>query len=367
MHTLRTGEPAFTHVFGQDVFAYMEERPELSAAFNDAMTTFSQQQAPVIANSFDFSRFGVIADVGGGHGYLLSAILRANPAASGVLFDQPHVIAGARSMLQGAGLSDRVVLVGGDFFCEVHEGADAYVLKTVLHDWSDADAEAILRRVRSAIGDRREARLLLIESVIRPGNAWDLGKLIDIEMLVTVGGRERTDEEWRTVLERANFEIVAVSPTIPPLSIIQVVCQAWRLRSEVEVLSRDPDRGNPTSMRQGRGSGFTGRSQCGCLRCGASVRAGLKEAIDVSWSRTRVKRRKASFGWVSWPPAAMPGSCRSQGRIGDVIAAKTQRLTLGDLPGSGRQAGRPKNEQTTVDGPAEVGGSRTTGRRGNAR
>jgi hypothetical protein len=146
------------------------------------------------------------------------------------------------------------------------------------------------------------------------------------------------------------------------------VCQAWRLRSEVEVLSRGPDWGNPTSMRQGRGPEFTGRSQCGLfMRCGASVRAGLKEAIGVSWSRTRVKRRKASFGWVSWPPAAMPGSCWSRGRIGDVIAAKSQRLTLGDLPGSGRKAGMPEEEGTEADGPAEVGGSRTTGRRGNVR
>ena len=145
------------------------------------------------------------------------------------------------------------------------------------------------------------------------------------------------------------------------------VCWAWRLRSEVEVLSWDPDRGNPTSMRQGRGSEFTGRSQCGCLRCGASVRTGLKEAVGVSWLRTRVKRRKASFGWVSWPPAAMPCSCRSRGRIGDVIAAKSQRLTPGGLLGSGLLAGRPENERTTVDGPVEVGGSRTTGRRGNAR
>jgi len=94
-------------------------------------------------------------------------------------------------------------------------------------------------------------------------------------------------------------------------------------------------------MRQGRGPEFTGRSQCGCVRCGASVRAGLKEAVGVSWSRTRVKRRKASLGWVSWPPAAMPGSCRSRGRIGDVIAAKSQRLTPGDLLGSGWLAGRP--------------------------
>ena len=120
-------------------------------------------------------------------------------------------------------------------------------------------------------------------------------------------------------------------------------------------------------MRQGRGSEFTGRPAGGCLRWRASVRAGLKEAVDVSWSRTRVKRRKASFGWVSWPPAAMPGSCRSLGRIGDVIAVKSQRLTPGDLLGSGRLGGRPEDERTMVDGPAEVGGSRTTGRRGNAR
>jgi hypothetical protein len=147
----------------------------------------------------------------------------------------------------------------------------------------------------------------------------------------------------------------------------RAVCQAWRLRSEVRVLTRGPDRGNPTSMRQGRGSEVTGRSARGCLRGRASVRAGLKEAVDASWSRTRVKRRKASFGWVSWPPAAMPGSCWSLGRIGDVIAAKSQRLTLGDLPGPGREAGRPKDERTMADGPAGVGGSRSTGTRGNAR
>jgi hypothetical protein len=120
-------------------------------------------------------------------------------------------------------------------------------------------------------------------------------------------------------------------------------------------------------MRQGRGSEFTGRFAGGCLRWRASVRAGLKEAVGVSWLRTRVKRRKASLGWVSWPPAAMPGSCRSLGRIGDVIAAKSQRLTPGDLPGSGREVGRPEDERTEADGPVEVGGSRSTGRRGNAR
>jgi hypothetical protein len=142
------------------------------------------------------------------------------------------------------------------------------------------------------------------------------------------------------------------------------------LRSEVEVLSWSPDRGNPTSRRQGRGPEFTGRLAGGrfetvCWR--GSVRACPEEAVDALWLRTRVKRRKAFLGWVSWPSAAMPDSCWSRGRSGDVIAAKSQRLTLGDLLGSGEIAGRPENERTKADGPAEVGGSRSTGRRGNAR
>jgi hypothetical protein len=143
------------------------------------------------------------------------------------------------------------------------------------------------------------------------------------------------------------------------------------LRSEVEVLSWSPDRGNPTSRRQGRGPEFTGRLVGGrfetvCWR--GSVRACLEEAVDALWLRTRVKRRKAFLGWVSWPSAAMPDSYWSRGRSGDVIAAKSQRLTLGDLLGSGRV--RPVGRRTKgrrLDGPAEVGGPRITGRRGNAR
>jgi hypothetical protein len=115
------------------------------------------------------------------------------------------------------------------------------------------------------------------------------------------------------------------------------VCQVRMLRSEVEVLSRDPDRGNPTLKRQGRGPELTGRSQCGsAMRCGVSVRAGLKEAIGALWWRTKVKRRKAFLGGRAVPAAAMPGSCRCRGRSGDAITTKSQRFTLGDLLGSGR-------------------------------
>ena len=143
-----------------------------------------------------------------------------------------------------------------------------------------------------------------------------------------------------------------------------LVCWVRMLRSEVEVLSRGPDRGNPTSMRQGRGPELAGRLQCGWLRCEAPVRAGLKEAIGALWWRTRVKRRKALLGGRAGQRRRCPiPACSDRARIGDVITAKSQHLTSGDLLGSGRLAGRPKDARTMVDGPAEVRGLRSTGRR----
>ena len=143
-----------------------------------------------------------------------------------------------------------------------------------------------------------------------------------------------------------------------------LVCWVRMLRSEVEVLSRGPDRGNPTSMRQGRGPELTGRLQCGWLRCEAPARAGLKEAIDALWWRTRVKRRKALPGGRAGQRRRCPiPVCRDRERIGDVITAKSQHLTPGDLLGSGDGAGRPENARTMVDGPVEVRGLRSTGRR----
>ena len=153
-------------------------------------------------------------------------------------------------------------------------------------------------------------------------------------------------------------------------SVERVVGGVLGMTFEIGGGSPDPGPYGGTRHRRGRARPGIHRavpSAAWVGAAGASVRAGPKEAIGVPWSRTRVKRRKASFGWVSWPPAAMPCSCWSRGRIGDVITAKSQRLTPGDLPGSGRKAGRPESKRTEADGPAEVGGSRTTGRRGNAR
>ena len=136
------------------------------------------------------------------------------------------------------------------------------------------------------------------------------------------------------------------------------------LRSEVEVLSRGPDRGNPTSMRQGRGPELTGRLQCGRLRCEAPARAGLKEAIGALWWRTKVKRRKALLGGRAGQRRCPIPVRRDRERIGDAITAKSQHLTSGDLLGSGRLAGRPENARTMVDGPAEVRGLRSARRAG---
>ena len=220
LHTLRTGEPAFDHVHGEPVFAHMAHEPELARAFDGAMTSFSRKDAPEIADTVDLSRHELIVDVGGGQGLLLTEILRAHPGTRGILFDQPHVI--ERAVLD-PDVTGRITCIGGDFFRTIPPGADAYLFKTVLHDWDDVRAEAILRRVRKAIGHRHDATLFLFEPVIADGNDWDVAKLIDIEMLVNAGGRERTQDEWRRLLERAGFALIGVSPTIPPLSIVEAV------------------------------------------------------------------------------------------------------------------------------------------------
>jgi len=217
---MKTGKQPFEHVYGQRVFEYMESHPELEAVFNNAMTSFTERAAVEIALDYDFSPFSVIADLGGGHGHLLGSILAEYPDITGVLMDRPQVVDGALPVLQRLGVEERVRRFGGDFFKGVPEGADAYILRTVLHDWSDDESIAILTNVRRAIGANSEARLLIMETVVSTGNEWDYGKIMDIEMMVNVGGQERTEDEWRRLLELSGFELESVSETLPPTSIL---------------------------------------------------------------------------------------------------------------------------------------------------
>ena len=173
-----------------DPFAYMSEHPEQEQIFQACMTEISRNNMPGIVGAYDFGRFRKIVDVGGSHGLLLSAILRRYPSPHGIVFDLPRVVEGARREIAAAGLTERCEPVASHCFESVPAGADAYVLKQVIHDWDDAPAVAILRNVRKAI--RPEGRLLLLEFVIPPANEPSLSKVFDLGMLVSTGGREHT-------------------------------------------------------------------------------------------------------------------------------------------------------------------------------
>jgi hypothetical protein len=185
------------------------------------MTSRSAQENDAIAAACDFSDLGTIIDVGGGHGSFLAAILRANPGLRGVLFDRPQAAAGARHQLEAAGLGGRCEVVAGDFFVSLPAGGDAYVLKRVIHDWDDERAVAILRNCHRAMPEH--GRVLVIELVLAPGNDPSLGKLFDLLMLVYLGGRERTEADYRTLLASAGFELTAVTPTPSLVCVVEGV------------------------------------------------------------------------------------------------------------------------------------------------
>ncbi len=221
MHSVRTGEPAAERVTGMPVFEYFQHDRELSETFNDAMTGFSKQVIPAALEAYDFNGIGVLVDIAGGHGAVLTAILQKYPRMRGILFDLEHVVAGARPRIAGMGLGDRCATESGDFFKAVPAG-DAYIMKHIIHDWDDDRALTILRNIRTAMGGTR-GKVILLESVLPAGNAPDFGKVIDLEMLAMPGGRERTAEEFDALFARAGFELTRIVPTQSPLSVIEAV------------------------------------------------------------------------------------------------------------------------------------------------
>jgi hypothetical protein len=217
--TVATGEAAFHHVFGTSVFEYLAAHPEDAAIFNAGMTSVSSLELPLIVAAYDFSGFARIVDVGGGEGALIRGILEANPKLRGVLFDLSSVVAGAVSLRKGS-IADRCEIVGGDFFQAVPEGADAYLMRVVIHDWNDEDALKILKSCRRAIP--AHGKLLLVESVLKPPNQPDPGRFNDLVMLVMApGGRERTETEFADLLRKAGFSLTRVIPATGLTSIIE--------------------------------------------------------------------------------------------------------------------------------------------------
>ncbi|HEX5502372.1 MAG TPA: methyltransferase [Thermomicrobiales bacterium] len=219
LQSVRTGESAVPHVHGMSAWEYRARHPEEGAIFDAAMTGNSRRLAAALLAGYDFRRFGRGVDVGGGQGLFLAAILARYPTAQGVLFDQPHVVAGAGLILHAAGVADRCRVVGGSFFEAVPDGGDAYVLKFVLHDWADEEATAILRACRRAIGPG--GALLVVERVVGPPNDDADAKFSDLLMLVGPGGRERTRAEWDALFAAAGFRLAAVTPTASEVSVIE--------------------------------------------------------------------------------------------------------------------------------------------------
>jgi hypothetical protein len=221
LHSVRTGETAFDHLCGVHWFEHMAANPEVAAVFNEAMGSATEGAARAVAEAYDFSGFGTIVDVGGGTGAFLAGILKASPRARGILFDRPNVIAAAAGPLTSAGVADRCDVVAGDFFDAVPGGGDLYILSWIIHDWDDDRSVTILKNCRRVMAD--DARLLVVEQVVPPGNQPSLSKLYDLHMLALSGGRERREDEYRALLAEAELELARIIPTAVARSVIEAL------------------------------------------------------------------------------------------------------------------------------------------------
>lgn len=221
LHSIRTGETAFKHAHGMEVFPYYAQHTESNAVFNEAMTNYSEAVSAAVTQAYDFSRAGTIVDIGGGHGSLLAAILKANPDSKGILFDLPPAAAAARERMETEGLIERCELAGGDFFESVPQGGDVYILKSIIHDWDDERALAILKNIHQSM--KADGKLLLVETVIPPGNEPSPAKLGDLHMMVMTGGCERSRAEFDALFDAAGFKLVNVIPTESMVSIVEGV------------------------------------------------------------------------------------------------------------------------------------------------
>lgn len=219
LHSIRTGEPVCERATGMEFFDYLAVHPEEGEIFNRAMSEFSQSISSAVVQAYDFRGIGKIIDVGGGHGSLITAILRGFPHMTGILFDSPHVAEGARRTIAAAGLTGRCQILGGDFFQSVPAGGDAYILKSIIHDWNDERAVTILKNCRRAMATSR--RLLLIEVILPVDAELHPGKFVDFIMLTTAGGLVRREDEHEKILREAGFRLNRVIPTASPMSIIE--------------------------------------------------------------------------------------------------------------------------------------------------
>ncbi|MFF4442357.1 methyltransferase [Streptomyces sp. NPDC001621] len=214
--SLRTGDTSFMKVFGKDFFSYLKDHPERSEGFNEAMSQATRSTAAALPGAYDFSRFNAVADIGGGDGTLLAAVLREHPALTGILYDTAEGLSQAPQTLRRDGLEDRCSAIPGDFFVSVPQGADAYLIKSILHDWPDEKCVTILSHIRAVLP--AGGRVLIVEPVLSEvADPRAVGQYLgDLNMLVNWGGRERTRAEFDAMCRLAGLEVVSVMPLPGP-------------------------------------------------------------------------------------------------------------------------------------------------------
>ena len=225
LHSVRTGETAFRHVFGTGTFEYMAAHPEIAGFYNEAMAAGAAERAAAVVVAYDFSGSRTVVDVGGGHATLLIAILSANAGVRGVLFERESVAVGARARIEAAGLGSRCAVVSGDFFESVPRGGDLYLLSHIIHNWDDQRSSRILANCRAGIAPR--AKLLIVEQVLPerfvPSRTAVQAAMADLHMLAITGGQERTAGAYRELLAGAGFTLTAVIETAVAESLIESV------------------------------------------------------------------------------------------------------------------------------------------------
>ena len=221
-HSLHTGETVAEKLYGVPCFDYFAQNKEVNDVFNDAMTEVSANVIPAVLEAYDFGGLSgkTLVDIAGGHGKVLTEILKKNSGVRGILFDLERVVTGAIPRIESDGLSGRCSVAFGDFFKAVPSG-DAYIMKNIIHDWDDAHSLTILKNIHAAAAPG--ARLFLIEAVMAPGNEPHFAKIVDLEMLLLPGGCERTEQEYHDLLAQARFKLTRVVKTKSPLDLIEAV------------------------------------------------------------------------------------------------------------------------------------------------
>jgi len=221
LNCLRTGAPAFDHMHGMSFFDFLTRFPDAGEVFDRFIAEGLHARPAAVLNACGFSRSNVIADVGGGRGAMLAAILKARPAAHGILFDRPNVLESARNQLADAGVIDRCAIVPGNFFEEVPRGADTYVLSQIIHDWDDERAISILKNCRAAMD--ANSRLFVIEQLLDVKSPEPATALLDLTMLIVLWGKERTVDEYDLLFSQANLKRLRIIPTASPFSIVEAI------------------------------------------------------------------------------------------------------------------------------------------------